>query len=152
MRLLQEVPVVHVFFFRMLRVADVPQTAVLGLPLAYAVGALVNMGFLGYYLRRMDGGEAFRLGVFAPFLRDIAGASALAGAASYGVLQVSAPLFNGETFLGIFLQGFLAGICGVAAAVAFLYVRGTKELQEVQGVLGRKFWRRQAVGPEPEHL
>ena len=152
-RMLQEISTVHIPFFQILRVADVPQTAVLGLPFAFAVGALANMMLLGFYLRRMEGGESFRLRHMASFLGDMAAASTLLGAISYIMLQVLQPFFGGDTFWGVFLQGFLAGVCGIATAVLFLQARGSKELEELRSVLGRKFWRHQTVvGPEPEHL
>jgi len=151
-RALQEIPAVHASFFHILRVVDVPQAAVLGLPLAFALGALVNMALLGFYLRRMEGGEQFRLRVFIPFLCDIAFASMLLGVVSYTILQMSEPLFNGDTFLGIFSHGFLAGVCGIGSAVLFLHARGNSELKDVRNVLGQKFWRKSAVGFEPEHL
>ncbi|OGZ43206.1 MAG: hypothetical protein A3J55_02285 [Candidatus Ryanbacteria bacterium RIFCSPHIGHO2_02_FULL_45_17b] len=151
-RILQEISTIHLPFFHILRVVDVPQGVVLGLPLAFALGALVNMALLGFYLRRTDGGDAFRLGVFVPFLRDMAGASALLGIVSYAILQVSAALFDINTFFGIFLHGFLAGTCGIGSAIFFLRIRGNKELEEVRRALGGKFWRKPAIGLEPEHL
>jgi len=151
-RILQEISTVHLPFFQILRVEDVPQTAILGLPFAFAVGALVNMALLGFYLRRMEGGNAFRLRAFGPFLGEMVCVGLLLGVVSYGVLQVSAPLFNGDTFWGIFLHGFLAGVCGIGIAMLFLFLRGNKELEEMRRVLGRKFWQKPAVGLEPEHL
>lgn len=151
-RILQEISLIHLPFFHILRVVDVPQAGVLGLPLAFALGAFVNMALLGFYLRRTDGGNAFRLQAFVPFLRDIAGASILLGIVSYGMLQVSAPLFNINTFLGVFLHGFLAGTCGIGSAILFLHIRGNKELEEVRMVLGGTFWQKPAIGLEPEHL
>lgn len=142
----------HAFFFRALRVADVPQAMVLGLPLAFALGALANMALLGFYLRRMEGGEQFQLRVFAPFLYEVISASALLGSISYIMLQVLEPLFDGNTFTGIFLQGLLAGICGIGSAVLFLSLCNNKELKEVKDVWGRKFWRKPPLGTEPEHL
>ena len=151
-RILQEISTIHLPFFHILRVVDVPQAVVLGLPLAFALGALVNMALLSFYLRRMDGGEQFRLHVFAPFLRDMTGAGMLLGVVSYGILQISAPLFDVNTFLGIFLHGLFAGACGIGSAIVFLHMRGNKELEEVRNVLGRKFWRKPTIGLEPEHL
>ncbi len=151
-RILQEISAIHLPFFHILRVVDVPQAAVLGLPLAFTLGALVNMALLGFYLRRMEGGDAFRLRAFAPFLGDMAGSCAVLGIVNYGILQASVSLFDANTFWGIFLHGFLAGICGIGSAILFLRARGNKELREARSMLGRKFWRKPAVGLEPEHL
>lgn len=151
-RVLQEMPSVANVFFSLLRVSDVPHAAMLGLPLAFGIGALINMVFLGFYLARLEGGEALRLRHIAFFLRDMAGAGILLAGVSYGMLQALRPLFSTDTFLGIFLQGFLAGIFGIGTAALFLHMRGNKELHDVRSVIGRKFWRKQAVGLEPEHL
>lgn len=151
-RILQEISTIHLPFFQMLRVEDVPQAVVLGLPFAFAVGALVNMALLGFYLRRMDGSSAFRLRAFVPFLGEMACAGLLLGVVSYGVLRILAPLFTTDTFWGIFLHGFLAGVCGIGTAMLFLFFCGNKELGEMQRALGRKFWQKPAVGFEPEHL
>lgn len=137
-------------FLRILRVSDVSQSAVLGLPLAFTVGSLVNALLLGFCLGRVDG--EFHTRKLGASLGEIFVASVFLGVVSYAVLQGLAPLFDLETFWGIFFQGLLAGLSGIGVAACVLYVRKNKEFDEIRDVVSRKFWQKETVGPEQEHL
>ncbi|TSC73284.1 MAG: Integral membrane protein MviN [Parcubacteria group bacterium Gr01-1014_70] len=149
---LLEMPLARDLFFQILRVSDVPNASVLGLPLAFSVGALVNVLLLGYYLRRVEGKGIYRSWRLSPFLGEMGCASALVGVVSYGVLQLTSPMLNTNTFWGIFLHGLIAGICGLGVGVLFLHFLGNKELMDVRSVLGRKFWRKDVVASLSEQL
>lgn len=137
-------------FSGMLRVGGVENHAVLGLPLAFAVGSLVNVFWLGLILTRIEG-EFMARKLSASFL-EILSASLLLGLVSYGVLQVTSPLFDFNRFWGIFPHGLIAGCAGIAVAVFFLKRSGNAEFREVRDVISHKFWRKETIGPEQEHL
>ncbi len=149
-QVLKEAQGIGQFFSGMLRVADIENHAMLGLPLAFALGALANAIILGLSLGWIDGEfHARKLGASAA---DIAGASILLGVVSYGTLQLLAPFFDLNRFWGISLHGLSATIAGILAAVALLRARDNKEYAEIRDVVGRKFWRKETIGPEQEHL
>jgi putative peptidoglycan lipid II flippase len=149
-QILQETESLHTIFSRLLRVEDVSQIAVLGLPLAFSLGAIINAVMLGLRLGWTNGEfHPRKLGASAV---DIMSASVLLGIVSYIVLQILGPLFNLNRFWGIFLQGLFAGVAGILVAVIYLHLRNNKEFIEVRAVLGRKFWRKETIGPEQEHL
>lgn len=137
-------------FVRMLRVADVSNVAVLGLPLAFAVGAIANAVVLGLSLGWIEGETHSRN--LRTSVVDITGASILLGIVSYGVLQMLAPVLDLNRFFGIFAQGLLAGLAGIATAAVFLHVRKNKEYTELQNSISRRFWRKETIGFEQEHL
>lgn len=132
------------------RVADVAGMELLVLPLAFTVGMIINLIIFWRSFRR-------DFGAFPPILYRSAGQSVVAalaaGTASYLILQFLAPMLNQSSFWGIFIQGLLAGIGGIATAVLVLRRLGNEELTEISQSFRRKFWRRaQPVLPEAEEL
>ena len=75
-----------------------------------------------------------------------------AAAVSYVALRFLAPVFNLNTFYGIFGQGLLAGLLGLAVFFLILKWYGSEELREIQAAWRHHFWRARAVAPEPESL
>jgi len=63
-------------------------------------------------------------------------------------LSVFGRLFDLNTFLGIFAQGFLSGVLGIAGGAAVLWILGNVEMREVWASLHRQFWRRRTLIPE----
>jgi len=61
-------------------------------------------------------------------------------------------LLDLNTFWGIFTQGLIAGLLGLAVLWLVLKYFGNKELTEIEESLGQKFWRSQPIAPEPEGL
>lgn len=137
-------------FSAVLRVENIANSAVLGLPLAYALGACVNALLLGLSLGWVEG-EFYprRLG---NSLVEIGSGSILLGFTSYGMLQITDSFFDFDRFWGVFLHGSLAGFAGIGIAVLFLYVKKNKELMEVREMISHKFWKKETFGPEQEHL
>ncbi len=84
-----------------------------GVGIAYLISRLVNIGLLFSYLgKRLNslGLDYIMAGVkvFVPI-------ALVSGAATYGMLHVLAPLVDMKTFWGIFVQGGVAGLVGVAS-------------------------------------
>lgn len=86
---------------------------VAGLALGFALGSVLNMILLWFFLERkvsdLNSSEIFVSGV------KIVIASFFAGLAAYGALQFMDKLVSTRTVLGIFSQGLAAGIIGIAA-------------------------------------
>jgi len=80
-------------------------------------------------------------------------AALIAGVITYIILQLLAPLLDQATFLGIFIQGLVAGLGGLATSILILRRLGNKELIEISHSFRRKFWRRaQPILPVAEEL
>jgi putative peptidoglycan lipid II flippase len=133
----------HSLFFRyfleiLLRVENVPGTLILTLPLAYSLGLSVNAGIYWWVFCR-------HFGRFSPLVYRAAfqsfAAAIMAGFAAYHGLLAIAPYVNQATYLGIFLQGFGAGVLGLFSAVAVLTLLKSVELAEFKNALSARVWR-----------
>lgn len=140
---------VFLFFFKehllfryfaetLLRVSDIPGTSILMLPLGYSLGMTLNVLLLLFFLRRE----------FTPVLSYAKRAffhsfttSIVMGFVAYHGLQIFAHFFNLSTFRGIFFQGFLAGLLGIAIGIFLLRMMESKELEEIRISLHKKFWK-----------
>ena len=139
------------WFLEVLKVPDLEGGGVLILPLAIAVGSFINVFLLLFCFRKIFGSFDGR-GLNRSF-RDAALASVVLGAASYYALKLFALVFNLGTFLGIFLQGFWAGLSGIIAAAFVFRQAKNREFEEIFSALRSKLWRDvPVVASEPEKL
>lgn len=143
-------PIVGQTLAQLFRVSAVSGVEILALPLAFAVGSLANLGAFWYCFERDFG--RFSIAVRRS-MTEISAAALVTALVAYGGLQLFARWFDLNTFLGIFSQGFLAGIIGLIAGGATLRLFDNRELAELQGSFRRKFWRQAAtVVPEADQL
>jgi putative peptidoglycan lipid II flippase len=133
----------------LLRVADVPGTSILMLPLGVSVGSLVQC-LLGLIMLSND----FKLPLnglgrltFESFC-----ASVIGGAAAYGVLQLFGPVVDTKTLMGIFYQGAAGGVVGLLVTGLVLWILKSKELAEIGVALGRRFKPGSTVVVEPSDV
>lgn len=133
-----------------MRVVDVPGTEVLVLPLAYTL-ALIFHSIVLLVISAKKLSVDFSL-LRAPFSEAML-AGLVGGLAAYTVLNYIVAGLNTETLVGIFLQGFIAGTAGIAAATFAYYLQGSRELKEVYRALCRRVLKRDIVAPQGEdHL
>lgn len=140
----------HNLFFQnfiesLLKVSGVSGTAMLMLPLGFSIGLMINclIHWIGF-------GLEFR-SFSTPVLRtlfQVLGGSVIMGFVAYLGLNFFGLFLNTGTVLGIFLQGFFAGILGIISAVLVLYLLGSRELSEVWSTLHKKIWKANIVGPD----
>lgn len=106
---------------RIFRIGDLPNPKILGVAAAFSLGSLANIALLSFALRRAT---RKRLGVELAFPGDsiasLLGAAVLGGAAAYGALIPFPAIIATNTFAGIFSQGLLAGIVGLAVYASAL--------------------------------
>ncbi len=137
------------FIESLLKVSDIPGTAVLMLPLAYSVGTIFNAILHWFFVRRdFMGGESF---ITKTFFQSL-GASFFLGLVAYLSLNIISPIFGTTTFLGVFLQGFISGIFGIIAAVFVLYLLNNEELKDIIKTLKTKFWNTKIIASSQEGL
>lgn len=133
-----------------LRVRDVPGTIMLALPIAYALGSLLNF-FLIWILFKKDFLKKGESMLYKTFLESSLGAITM-GFFTYISLNFWSNIFNLSTFWGIFLQGFLSGIIGIGAGILVLFMLKNKELFDIIHAFHNKFWQNKVIAPEQTDL
>ena len=135
------------FISSIMKVEDLPGNVVLMLPLGYSIGTIIN-GVVHWIGFEKDFG-GFSKQVNRTLFESVV-ASVILGFVSYLGLNIFAPIFGTNTLLGVFLQGFFAGILGIMAALVILYLLGSKELKEAWSSFHAKFWKAKIISPDPE--
>ncbi|OGZ04484.1 MAG: murein biosynthesis integral membrane protein MurJ [Candidatus Lloydbacteria bacterium RIFCSPHIGHO2_01_FULL_41_20] len=148
--LIRKAPEFRYFIENLLRVADVPGTEVLALPLAYSIGTLANI-FLLFRIFEKDFAKGLYGSLSRTFFQSFS-ASFLMGFTAYQFLGVFDKIFDINTFWGIFAQGFFSGIIGLIVGTILLKLLGSHELTEIHSSLKHKFWKTRAIAPEQEIL
>ena len=137
------------FLESVLKVNDIPGTAMLVLPLAYSIGTILNFVLHWIFVKKdFLGKEAF---IAKSFFQSL-GASFFIGFVSYLSLNVLSPIFGTETFLGVFFQGFISGILGIIAGIIVLYLLKNEELRDLISAFKTKFWNIKIIVPSQEDL
>jgi putative peptidoglycan lipid II flippase len=133
------------FIESLLRVEDLPGAVVLMLPLGFSLGVGINL-VVHWIAFEKD----FK-GYSAPVLRalfQILSASIIMGYVTHILLEVLDNYFNINTFVGIFLQGFLAGIGGIIVGLVLLVVLKNRELRDISATFHKKIWKAKVVPPD----
>jgi hypothetical protein len=74
------------------------------------------------------------------------------GLFSYISLNFFSNIFDLDTFLGIFLQGFISGIIGIGFGVLVLFIFKNKELLSIFNTLSHKLSGKNIIAPEQGEL
>lgn len=118
----------------LLRVGDIAEPAVLLLAFASAIGQIVLVVFSLFALRSIAPGLSKSL--FRPCVDGMVAAGA-AGLTTYAALAFLGGLAPLSTLANVFIQGFLAGVGGLAAAGGALHLLKNKEFAVVVGEVRR---------------
>ncbi|MCF7834380.1 MAG: murein biosynthesis integral membrane protein MurJ [Candidatus Pacebacteria bacterium] len=149
LKIFEQYPFFRDFTESLLKVVDVPGTEVLMLPLAFAVGSIINfLLYLHFIKRDFLSGEDF---VAKTFFQSL-GASFFMALGSYGALNFLSGVFGTTTFWGIFGQGLIAGIFGIMIWIFVLFVLKSPELADLAKTLKQKFWKTKVIAPFQEDL
>ncbi len=132
-----------------LRVADVPGTSVLMLPLGVSIGSLIQC-VLGIIMLSRDFALPLR-GLGRLSLQSLL-ASLFGGVCAYFTLQFFGPVVDTKTLVGIASQGATAGLVGLLATALALWIMRSKELFEITGALGRRLISAERVAVEPSDV
>ncbi len=134
------------FILSLLKVEDLSNSVILMLPLGFSLGTILNVVLLWRAFEREFPGYSQGL---SRTLFEGVGASVVMGATSYGALQIFSRFLDVDTFLGIFLQGFLSALLGIAMAVLILILLKSRELKSVWQSL-RGVSRAEVIATDPE--
>lgn len=130
-----------------MRVSSGPSSMVLILPIAFSIGQVLNLILLWASFDK-------KFSCFSDILwRSIFHATAssiIMGYVAYLMLRIFDDVFNMETTLGVFSQGFLSGIIGIFVGIMVLILVDNHEIKVVGKTLHSKFWKAKAVIVEEE--
>jgi hypothetical protein len=70
------------------------------------------------------------------------------GLASYIALNEVVDGINQNTFIGVFLQGSVAGVIGVAVVIAVYKILGSPELKEIYRSFQTKIFKTDVIKPQ----
>lgn len=172
-------PVFRFFIESLFKVEGIEGAAVLMLPLGYSIGTLLNA--LAFWIMfEYDFGKVWAKkngvseveGVAAgaegsvvsandrfaftpkvlPTLFVSIEAAVAGGFVAYLGLNIFDTVFDLSTLLGIFLQGFAAGLMGIAGAIVVFLLLGNKEIGEIYGALRQKVWKGKIIVSEPDKI
>ncbi|MCX6754731.1 MAG: hypothetical protein NTU81_02800 [Candidatus Nomurabacteria bacterium] len=133
-----------------LRVGGVPGTIMLALPLAYATGSLLNFTLI-WIMFKKDFLQIKKINLSKTFVQSFISAIVM-GFVAYISLGFFDNVFNTETGMGIFFQGFVSGILGIVSGVIILFLFKNDELFGIIHALKNKFWKNRVIIPEQSEL
>lgn len=137
------------FIEALLKVQNTEGSQVLMLALGYSIGVSIN-GILLWISWEDEFKELSR-----PLFRtvfDTFASSVIMAFVGYIFLNILSNVFDINTTIGIFLQGFLSGIASIIVGVFVLYCLNNKQLIEVGRAFHKKIWKTQKtiIGPDPD--
>ncbi len=124
------------FFSSILKVKDIKEIAILGLPLAFSLASIINfVVLLKLFARKVK--WWYPKHILTSFSKIIL-ATLLMGVAAYSLLYVLNLFLDTHTFVGIFLQGILAAIGGIVVYYLVMILLGSKEMKGLIRVINAK--------------
>ncbi|MFA5842035.1 MAG: lipid II flippase MurJ, partial [Candidatus Paceibacterota bacterium] len=130
----------------LLRVRDMPGTGILMLPLAYSLGMIGNALSLWVFFERRHVSSIPRSLSRTSFEGFVSAVGI--GFATYYLLNIFGRFFSMDTFWGIFLQGFSAGVLGIVFGIVILRMLKSKELDDIGSALNKRLWKAEVIAPE----
>jgi putative peptidoglycan lipid II flippase len=127
------------------RLSEVAGTEVLVLPLAFIAGQLIQLTVLlvvsakTFMIDYIPLGKLFIQATMA----GLAG-----GISAYITLVFVVDGINQETFIGIFIQGFIAGVIGLVAVVLVYMGTGSPELREIYRSFHSRIFKTDVIAPQ----
>jgi putative peptidoglycan lipid II flippase len=132
------IPVIQSVIEKLFKVEGLPGTVILMLPLAYSLGTILNVVL--HWIAFHNEFSGFSKPIFKTFAQVLIASLAM-GFVSYLLLDVLDDFLNLDTVVGVFTQGFVAGIGGIITAVLILKLIKNEEFGDVVKTLHRKIWK-----------
>ncbi|HAO65052.1 TPA: murein biosynthesis integral membrane protein MurJ [Candidatus Taylorbacteria bacterium] len=142
----QHFPTFAYFLENLFKVQGVPGSILLTLPLGWSIGEVINSIALWFVFEKDFKG--FSRPVLKTFIQVLASSLAM-GYVAYVCLNIFDDLFNLNTTVGVFLQGFLSGIIGIGFAILILIIFRNQELGDVWQTLKGRIWKKPTIIPGP---
>jgi putative peptidoglycan lipid II flippase len=145
--LLHQYPQIQGELIALFRLEGVVGTEVLFLALSFVIGVFIEAGLLVYFA-----GREFGL-MLTPLLRQCGEAvlaAMVGGVTAYVTLIFIVDGINQETFIGISLQGLVAGCMGIIGSLVTYYALGSNELREIYTSFRAKLLKTDVIAPQSE--
>src|SRR3989344_3501850 len=126
------------FVERVMRLEDVPGSAIVALPIAFSLVSIAAVIALIIHFEQRFGGF-FSLIKVSLMQTVLAGTGA--ALAAYATLVVVGPLTLSSTLASVFLRGLAGGIAGIAAAVLVYALLRNREYEETVAAIHGRLWR-----------
>jgi putative peptidoglycan lipid II flippase len=133
----KQMPAFGYFIQNLFKVEDVAGAIILTLPLGYSLGTIGSMIAL-WIAFKLDFAKSLT-SLWRTFCQSFS-ASIITGFVAYLMLSALANYLDTSTVIGLFLQGFGAGIAGILAGIGVLALLKSRELKEVSGIIPRKIF------------
>lgn len=137
----QNATLTRYFLEDLFRIGGISGTETVMVAIAYSAVMLIAAGIFAVLFARRFGFEQRTL----HSLLFSFSASIIGSAAAYGALQLFGPLLPTDTFVGILTQGFVAGVVGLAAWVATLWLLKSRDFREVVTIMHRLVMQRSSA-------
>ncbi|MCA9365761.1 hypothetical protein KC723_02610 [Candidatus Kaiserbacteria bacterium] len=131
------------------RLSEVAGTEVLVLPIGFTIGMLVQ-----FFLMLIVFSKTFSVSMrflYRQLFQSIAAAT-VGGITAYVTLAFVVSGINQETFIGIFLQGFIAGLFGLVGIGLSYAAVGSIELREMYKAFHTKIFKTDVIAPQQDVL
>lgn len=139
----------HTTLESLMRVNGVPGAEVLTIAVGYSVAIILQTTVLVCIAVRKFNLDTMWMPVH--ILRSVA-AAVVGGFCAYTALNFFIVGIDEETFIGIFLQGFMGGIAGILGILSTYYVTRSPELQEICKSFRSHTKRTEVVVPQDDIL
>lgn len=142
-------PYFHDFMLVLFRLEEAHGTEVLALPLAFTIGSLLNLWLFTHLFNREFHNlySSIRQTVTQGLL-----ASLVAAGVAYLTLSVTGSVIEINTLVGIFSQGFAAGVTGIAAWFGSLYLLKSVEADELLTHIRSRIWKIKVIVPDKTEI
>ncbi len=140
-------PEVQNFLVELLRLREVAGSEILVLPIAFVIGQFVQLVVLFTVSAKV-----FNIS-YRPLVRlsfEAVLAALAGGVSAYITLVFVVDGINQDTFIGIFLQGLVAGIVGMVAATLVYVAFGAKEVFEIARSFQSKILKTDIIAPQDD--
>ncbi len=137
------------FIEHLFRVEDISGSKILMIGFGFALAQIINCVLLWTSFEKDFKG--FSAPLFNTIFHTFS-ASVIMGFVAYVGLNIFDNVFNINTLVGIFMQGFCAGILGIIVGVLVLKILKSAELDEAWNTLHKKFWKTKTVVPDMKEL
>jgi putative peptidoglycan lipid II flippase len=142
-------PHAQVFFTTLFRLENVTGSEVLMLPLGYTLGVIIEVVLMLMYAGRTFG---MQLQSLVRPLTVALTASITGGLFAYATLLFVVEGVNQNTFVGILIQGCVAGVLGLLGVIIAYRLLGSPEMHEIYMAFKGRMRKREIIPPQPDLL
>lgn len=144
-------PFFQEFIVTILRVDGVKGVSVLLLPLGFSIGQITNAILLWRYFHKSYSDIKRKHDIKKTLLHTIS-ASIIAATGIYLLLSVISVGVDQARFLGVFIQGLIAGLFGILIYSMILIALKNEDIWLFINIVKSKFWKQKVIVPEQVDL